>query len=161
MASAYDQPALGGVYKLGAVRPPGQAWQPRIKLSDQAAKASIPGLHQVRRFRDAQGFCADVIFDAALPPAGDSAIVDLMDPDRHTATPQSASHQDLLIPIFEGGRRVYQPPDLQQVRARLAEQLARLDAGVKRLTSPRVYPVGLEQSLHQLRTHLMHEARRR
>src|SRR5438046_1608500 len=41
--------ALGGIYKLGAVRRPGGQWQYRIKLSDERAKTSVPGLLQVRR----------------------------------------------------------------------------------------------------------------
>src|SRR6516162_10502754 len=42
--------ALGGIYKLGAVRHPASQWRYRIKLSDELAKTSYPGLLQVRRF---------------------------------------------------------------------------------------------------------------
>src|SRR6266516_122711 len=47
--------ALGGIYKLWAVRPPGGQWQYRIKLSDEPAKTSYPGLLQVRRFCQPDG----------------------------------------------------------------------------------------------------------
>src|SRR5262249_54253325 len=54
--------ALGGIYKLGAVRRAGGHWLYRIKLSDERAKISYPGLLQVRRFHDADsGFVADAI----------------------------------------------------------------------------------------------------
>jgi nicotinate phosphoribosyltransferase len=48
--TAFDQPALGGVFKLGAVRDPGANWDYKIKLSEQAVKVSKPGVLQVRRF---------------------------------------------------------------------------------------------------------------
>ena len=50
LATAYDQPALGGVYKLGALMDAAENWQPKVKLSEQAIKTSIPGILQVRRF---------------------------------------------------------------------------------------------------------------
>ena len=50
LATAYDQPALGGVYKLAAIRKPGEAWQYKVKLSEQVIKTSIPGILQVRRY---------------------------------------------------------------------------------------------------------------
>src|SRR5206468_7273017 len=56
--------ALGGIYKLGAVRRPGGQWQYRIKLSDERAKTSCPGLLQVRRFHQPDGnFVADAIYE--------------------------------------------------------------------------------------------------
>jgi nicotinate phosphoribosyltransferase len=54
--------ALGGIYKLGAVRAPREQWRYRIKLSDESAKTSCPGLLQVRRFHQPDGrFIADAI----------------------------------------------------------------------------------------------------
>src|SRR6266436_4781094 len=56
--------ALGGIYKLGAVQRPGAQWQYRIKLSDEPAKTSHPGLLQVRRFCQPDGrFIADAIYE--------------------------------------------------------------------------------------------------
>jgi len=64
LATAYDQPALGGVYKLSALRDDAGRWDYRLKLSEQEVKTSDPGILQVRRFRDGQGrFVADVIYD--------------------------------------------------------------------------------------------------
>src|SRR4051812_31775348 len=47
LATAFDQPALGAVYKLTAVRDAGGAWVPRVKVSEQAAKTTTPGVLQV------------------------------------------------------------------------------------------------------------------
>ena len=55
LATAYDQPALGGVYKLSALRDGDGRWQYKLKLSEQAAKISNPGVLQVRRFRSPAG----------------------------------------------------------------------------------------------------------
>src|SRR5207302_7449314 len=56
--------ALGGIYKLGAVRSPGGQWQYRIKLSDECAKMSVPGRLQVRRFHQPDGrFVGDAIYE--------------------------------------------------------------------------------------------------
>ena len=43
LVTGCDDPALGGVYKLSAIRRPGEAWQYKVKLSEQAAKVSTPG----------------------------------------------------------------------------------------------------------------------
>ena len=51
LVTAYDQPAMGGVYKLGAIRGEGDAWRYCLKLSEQPVKVSNPGIQQVRRFR--------------------------------------------------------------------------------------------------------------
>ena len=42
LATGYDQPALNGVYKLTAIRKPGEDWQPKVKISEQTAKVSTP-----------------------------------------------------------------------------------------------------------------------
>src|SRR5215467_10473971 len=56
--------ALGGIYKLGATRRPGGDWQYHIKLSEESAKASVPGSFQIRRFhRPDGGFIADTIYE--------------------------------------------------------------------------------------------------
>src|SRR5205823_8044006 len=55
--------ALGGVYKLSAVRVDGGPWKGRIKLSDQSAKISVPGIPQVRRLRAGGELTGDLIYD--------------------------------------------------------------------------------------------------
>src|SRR6266478_696925 len=70
--------ALGGIYKLGAVQRPGAQWQYRIKLSDEAAKTSCPGLLQVRRFQQPDGrFIADAIYETDHAISEPCVVVDL------------------------------------------------------------------------------------
>jgi nicotinate phosphoribosyltransferase len=154
-----EQAALGGVYKLGAVREPGEPWRPRVKLSEQAAKTSNPGVQQVRRFSGPQGFLADVIFDEATGLPAEPVIVDPLDPTRRKRIPAGTPGEDLLLPVVRGGRTCYRPAAVRQARARVREQLERLHSGIKRFVHPHQYPVGLSLELHELKTRLVLEAR--
>lgn len=155
LVTAFDQPALGGVYKLSAVRERGGAWEYKLKVSEQAAKISNPGILQVRRFtRDGQ-FIGDMIFNEGKPPAGPRVIVDPGNPLRQKAIPEDAAAQDLLVPVFRRGKLVYREPSLEEVRNRVQDQLAQLHPGLKRLLNPHEYPVGLEPGLFQLKMDLV------
>jgi nicotinate phosphoribosyltransferase len=164
LVTAYDQPALGGVYKLSAVRrSPDQPWQQRIKLSEQLAKISTPGLQRVRRYSDpASGlYVADVIYDEELGIAVPATLVDPKDPIRRRTLPASLATEELLVPVVRDGRCVYQPPSLTEVRARAQAQLANLSPTSRRLQKPHEYPVGYEARLAELRVRLITEARAR
>jgi nicotinate phosphoribosyltransferase len=151
--------ALGGIYKLGAVRRHGGPWQYRIKLSDERAKTSCPGLLQVRRFYEPDGrFLADAIYEIDHPISEPCLIVDLQTEER-TEIPDKMEHTDLLVPIFRKGDLVYQVPELGASRERRRQQLSELLPEVVSLDYPRPYPVGLEKSLHQLRSSLIEHAR--
>ncbi len=159
LVTAYDQPALGGVYKLGAIKDEHDQWQYKLKLSEQTAKISVPGILQVRRFSDGHEFVADAIYNETKLLPGDITIIDPIDMTRRKQLPANLTHEDLLIPIFRDGRCVYSPPKLLDVRQRVQDQLAKVHAGVKRFVNPHQYPVGLERKLHELRTDLILKAR--
>jgi len=152
--------ALGGVYKLGAVRDgPGAPWRPTIKLSDQTAKVNVPGVLGVRRFSRGGEFVADVVHELSLGLPLPCTMVDPFDPTRRREIEAGLSGEELLVPIFRGGHRVWKAPPLAEARARTAAQLAGFHAGVKRFANPHAYPVGLEERLHALRTELVLRAR--
>jgi nicotinate phosphoribosyltransferase len=161
LVTGYGQPALGGVYKLAAIREPGGAWEPRVKLSEQAVKISTPGILQVRRFRAGGEFVGDMIYDEIAPPDGEPVIVDPLDMTRRKRFPADIEAADLLVPAFRDGRRVADPPPLEEVRGYAREQLAGFHEGVKRFINPHRYPVGLEQGLHERRTELILRERER
>src|SRR6185503_6155623 len=69
LVTAFDQPALGGVYKLGAVKEDGH-WRDVIKLSEQPIKISNPGILQVKRLRRGNEMVGDVIYDQERSYAG-------------------------------------------------------------------------------------------
>jgi nicotinate phosphoribosyltransferase len=159
LVTARDQPALGGVYKLAAVRSPGGVWQDRVKLSEQAIKVSTPGIQQVRRYVGPEGFVADVIFDAERGVPEGTTMVDPKDQTRRKKLPVAPQWDDLLVPVFRAGRRAYDAPELGAVRARALAQLAGFHSGVKRLMNPHQYPVGLEAGLFERKTRLILELR--
>jgi nicotinate phosphoribosyltransferase len=160
LVTGWDQPALGGVYKLAAVRAPGGPWQHRVKLSEQAIKVSTPGVLQVRRYSDDAGFQADMVWDeAGGAPTAAPVMIDPMDPTRRKRLLAGMAAEDLLQPIFRGGRPVWEPPPLEAVRTRVRDQLARCHGGIKRFDNPHRYPVGLERGLYDLKTRLVLQAR--
>ena len=159
LATGHPDAALGGVFKLTAVRRPGEAWRPKVKLSEQPIKTSIPGVLQTRRFFSDAEAVADVIYEEGMPPASPVTMVDPLDPTRRRTIPEGSASRDLLVPIFRSGRRVYDPPPLLEVRKRVSDELSRFHSGVKRFVNPHRFPVGLERGLHDLRTRLILEAR--
>jgi nicotinate phosphoribosyltransferase len=159
LVTAYDQPALGGVYKMGAIRSPDGRWVHKLKLSEQAAKISTPGLHQIRRFCLDHEFIGDGIYDLETEAPEGFTIVDPLDPTRRKRPGRKATYEDLLVPVFRGGRLVYKSPSLEAIRGRVQSQLQMFHAGVKRFVNPHEYPVGLELGLHKLKTRLILQAR--
>lgn len=159
LVTAYDQPALGGVYKLSAIRRSDGAWEPKIKLSEQAVKVSTPGILQVRRFRSDTEYLADGIYDLEQGAPPDFTVVDPLDPTRRKQFPVGSVAEDLLVPVFRRGDLVYQPPALGAIRERAGRQLACFHGGIKRLVNPHQYPVGLELGLHERKADLILRAR--
>jgi nicotinate phosphoribosyltransferase len=161
LATGQPDAALSGIYKLGAVRRPGGQWQYRIKLSDERAKTSCPGLLQVRRFHEPDGrFIADAIYEIDHQISKPCVIVDLQT-EQETEIPVDMDSTDLLVPIFRKGELVYQMPDLAASRECTRQQLSRLPPEISRLDNPCAYPVGLEKSLHELRSTLIMQASER
>jgi nicotinate phosphoribosyltransferase len=162
LATAYDQPALGGVYKLSALRHAGGAWQHKIKLSEQAIKVSTPGILQVRRYVGEEGCLGDLIWDElsgfGAQPDG-AVIVDPLDLTRRKPIPPGTAYEDLLVPVLRGGELACDVPTIHGSRQRTLEQLASFHAGIKRFVNPHEYPVGLEPGLHELKLQLMLQAR--
>ncbi|PSR55493.1 nicotinate phosphoribosyltransferase [Adhaeribacter arboris] len=147
LVTAYDQPALGGVYKLGALRHPVTGeWEYKLKLSEQLAKISTPGIQQVRRFFNEQGFLADMIYSEETAPT--STLIDPNDATRRKTMASSIQCQDLLVPIFRQGQLIYQTPDLRTIQQHAQQQVQQLHETIRRFLNPHVYPVGLEENLY-------------
>jgi nicotinate phosphoribosyltransferase len=155
LVTSYDQPALGGVYKLAAIREGDGPWQYRVKLSEQAVKISTPGIHQVRRFSRDGVFLGDMIYDVATEAEPSRVAVDPLDATRRLTYDDAAASEDLLVPVYRAGQRVYDPPPLAASRDRARAQLASLPPATRRFEFPQLYPVGLERGLHALRTALI------
>ncbi len=159
LVTAFDEPALGGVYKLSALRTPDGVWEHKLKLSEHPAKASNPGILQVRRFRTETGFIGDAIYDELQPMPERFTVVDPADPTRHKRFPADAAAEDLLKLVLRRGKLVAKLPSLESIRERARQQLALLHPGIKRFDNPHEYPAGLELGLHELKMRMILEAR--
>ncbi len=168
LATANDQPALGGVYKLSAVRKAGGEWEPKVKVSEQRIKISNPGRIQVRRYwRNKPGrfggegeFVGDMIFDEFGGEPQSDIIVDPLDETRRKRL--EGSGIDLLKPIFRNGQYVGEDhieDDIAEIQAHAKHMLKYFHDGIKRFDNPHEYPAGLEKSLYELKTRLILEAR--
>ncbi len=151
--------ALGGIYKLGAVRRPDGQWQYRIKLSEESAKASVPGSLQVRRFHEPDGrFIADAIYEIDHGINKHCLVVEV-ETEEETEIPAKADYSDLLVPIFRRGRLVYQAPTIEASRERARNQLRCAPPEILWLRDATPYRIGLERSLHDLRSTLISRAK--
>jgi nicotinate phosphoribosyltransferase len=159
LVTAFDQPALGGVYKLGACRDEHGVWQERIKLSEQPIKISNPGVLQVRRFTRNNELVADVIYDSEHGCESPCAVHDIEDPFRAPLTPVHDTAIDLLQTIMDRGKPL-PLPDLHAARTRAASELSSLSLRTKRFLNPQPYPVGLDGHVHRRKQELIAAARR-
>ncbi len=161
LITAYDHPALNGVYKLSAVRNPDGSWKNKIKISNQATKVTTPGIQQVRRFTANNEYVADMIYDINIGLDNDGCrIIDPFDMTRQKQIKSCADYADLLTPIFEKGVKVYETPSLIEIKERVEREKRHFHSTVLRLVNPHHYPVGNELKLNEVRTDLMIKARR-
>jgi nicotinate phosphoribosyltransferase len=149
LATAYDQPALGGVYKLAALRHPEGYWQYRLKKSEQLIKINNPGRLQVRRYRNAAGV-----------PAGSI----LYDPQRFGPLERYYTHSgegpcelpadwqatDALVTVMEEGQRTLPPVPIDTLRQRVLDHQAELAA----VDWP-AFVGGLEENLYHRKRELL------
>jgi nicotinate phosphoribosyltransferase len=154
LVTAYDQPALGGVYKLAALfEPQTQTWKHKIKLSENPIKVSTPGILQLRRFylTDGQPF-GDMIWNTQ-DEAPKTELIECF--DSRTVVANERHYEDLLVPIFADGELIYTAPTIHQSRDRARSQVA-----TYRKVNFNLYPVGLEQSLQALKLQLINNRKK-
>jgi nicotinate phosphoribosyltransferase len=157
LVTAFDQPALGGVYKLGAVKTDG-AWRDVIKLSENPIKISNPGILGVKRLRRDHELAGDLIYDITRGYAG-PLVHDIEDPTKAPYTPPHDHVEDLLVTYLDRGEPVRVPDDVHAARERAATELAQLSPRTRRFLNPQPYPVGLDRNLSELKAKLIREAR--
>jgi nicotinate phosphoribosyltransferase len=151
LATAFQEPALNGVYKLCALRH-GDVWEPKLKLSSNPAKSTIPGRKQLWRWEHDGAYLGDCLTLVEEPPP-----VRMIHPEfAHQRTELSATE---LRPLLEArilqGRRLDDADSLTAARDRAQRELDKLPQEHRRLINPHVYRVGLSQELWDLRRELM------
>ncbi len=157
LAAAYGQPALGGVYKLSAIREAeDESWQPRMKLSEQVYKRTIPGVLDVRRYFSEDGkFVGDAIIDVNDNIDDEVVIVDPLDGTRRTKLGEGRSFKTLLRPLVSAGKVEDVDLTARTARAYAAKQLESLDDSIRRFMNPHEYPCGIERGLFGRRDELV------
>ena len=157
LACAYDQPSLGGVYKLSATRMPGDAaWAGRLKVSEQSSKLTLPGVLDVRRYVWENGKLAgDMVFDVNEPVNDEGVIVDPADILRQKRL-SGLEFTTLLKPLARAGVSVLTSEErsARAARERTMQGLDQLDESQKRQLNPHSYPVGLEEGLWHRRARM-------
>ncbi len=149
LVTAYEQPSLGGVYKLAAIRQAGAPWQYKMKISDSADKISTPGILQVRRYflSDGRPF-GDMLYNSdQLPPLGQ-----LQSQDGRKVVVQGRAYQDLLQPVLQGQQLIRPLPSLPAIQQHAQSQLELF----KRVDF-KWYPIGLEERLNRLKLDLLQQ----
>ncbi len=156
LVTAKSDPVFGGVYKLVAVEEHGSV-VPKIKVSENVEKITLPGFKQVYRlFNPETGKAlADLITlaDEPIPQAPYT----IFDPNHTWKKKYLASMEakPLLVPVFVQGKCVYSSPSMAEIRAFSKQQVAALWDEVLRFENPHRYYVDLSKPLWDLRASLI------
>lgn len=149
LITSASSPLFGGVYKLSAIEKDGKT-VPKINLSENVRKITIPSSKQVYRLidKDSGKAIADVL-------TLDDEIIDetkpyvLFDPDFTWKRKEIENFvtRKLLVPIFKGGKKIYEEPSLKEIREYCLRQTDTLWDEVKRFENPHKYYVDLSKNL--------------
>lgn len=159
LITASSEAVFGGVYKLSAVEKDGRI-VPKIKISENAAKITLPGVKIPWRLYDRKTgkAIADVI-TLNTERIDDSEPYEIFDPTytwkRKVVTDFVA--KKLQVKIFENGRQVYESPSVTEIAENRAKQVDSLWDEVKRFENPHTYYVDLSEDLWSLRDSLLKE----
>jgi nicotinate phosphoribosyltransferase len=151
--------ALDGVYKLVAVHD-GDEWRPSTKISETPDKTINPGFKNVWRLYDRRGMAtADLLSLEDEVPRGMGGV--LLRHPVESRKIRTLSHgeiseaESLLVDVLRDGRRLFEPPSIEEMRERRRRDIQRLDPGVRRLVNPHRYHVSLSGRLWDLKQELI------
>lgn len=162
LITAYDAPALSGVYKLVAVRD-GDRWQSRMKISSNIEKATDPGRKRLTRYFDSEDrpLC-DVMYLDGEPSLGDGPVRgrNRTWPHRTVQSEAPAQQEDLLRPVVERGKRLEPSPPITEIRDHVLGQIDALPEEFKRMRNPQIYDVLLSEQLGTLKDEMLSDPSR-
>ena len=158
LITSSDQPALGGVYKMSCEIVDGVEI-PKMKLSDNPAKTTLPGKKKVlRRYNKSHKAIADLIaLDSEKIESGKE--LKLFHPEQtyKSMTVRDFTVRDLLVPLFIDGKQVYELPTLTEIQEYARSEMDTLWPESKRLLNPHEYKVDISDRLYDLRKRLTWE----
>ncbi len=162
LITAKSDPVFGGVYKLCAVENDEGEIIPKIKISENVGKITNPGFKKVYRFFERENGMAEADYICMHDETvDDTKPLEICDPEARwkRKTMENFRAQELLVPIFEKGRLVYELPTLDEIRRRCAYEVSTLWPEVKRFDFPHQYYVDLSEKLMALKDEML-EAKR-
>lgn len=146
LITAYDNPALGAVYKLACLENSNGEMIDRLKVSENPGKLTIPGIKKVYRIinKDTGMAAGDYIAlekeDVSAEPS-----IKLFHPT-HTYLEKEVKNfeaRDLHVDIFKDGKQIYEVPTVQESAEYFKENKKLLWNEYLRLLNPEFYPVDL------------------
>ncbi|MFP4431110.1 MAG: nicotinate phosphoribosyltransferase [Spirochaetaceae bacterium] len=151
--------SFSGVYKLAAKEEAGR-FVPRVKLSDNPAKSTNPGIKQVYRFYDKnESPMADLIAFADEPIDPDEThtfnhpFVDL----RKFRLKAPGRVEPLLRQVMREGRIEGTLPSLSEIQERTTWNLRHLDATYRRIINPHIYRVSISDQVKETKAEMLKE----
>ena len=148
--------ALDGVYKLSQVNQ-----RPTLKLSEDAAKLTLPGKKKVIRYsNDNDLFYADAIVLADENPDAIDTFFHPHHPDKKSSV-KGLKKETLAEKVFENGKVLINQKAIGEISDYRKERVARLSDEHKRFEFPHIYKVGLSNSLIQMRNKLLREIKKK
>lgn len=158
LMTSYQTPALGVVYKLMAADRGDGKLLPKIKISQNPEKVTNPGVKKIIRFYSVKGrMMGDLITDVGEPIPESAPVVahhPMYDYMKKTYKPPYYA-REIMVPIFEQGRQVYDPPSLKRIKEHAEEELESLEAETKRFINPHIYKVSLSDRLYHIKQRLL------
>lgn len=161
LITAQDQPALGGVYKLGSILYPATGLQPAMKVSATPAKSTNPGILNTARVYDPSGaIVTDIIYDdtnGIFPEIPLADIVAINDKDlQRRITERQARHESMLMRVVDRGQQIYKTPDIFTIQEYCLEEQARYAKSIDGLIlNKQGIPVHLQQDVAHMKAQLM------
>lgn len=157
LITAYDQPALGAVYKMVSID-----GDDTIKLSNNVEKISTPGKKQVWRITDSKDGKSEgdyLTFDDENPSQLET--LHMFDPNHPVISKKIKNFdaQPMLHDIFVEGDLIYDLPDITTIKSYAKHSLNDLWDEYKRILNPETYPVDLSQKLYDAKMNLIHDIR--
>ena len=158
LITARSEPVFGGVYKLVAVEQPDGTVTPKIKISENVGKITNPHYKRLYRFygKDTGKAIADymTVYDEVVD---DTQNIEIFDPEAtwKTKLVYNFEARELQVPIFMGGKLVYELPSLDEIRSYCMAEVDRLWDEIKRFENPQTYYVDLSQKLWDIKYGLL------
>ena len=163
LITAKSQPVFGGVYKLAALEKDGKII-PKIKISENVEKITNPGFKTLWRLYDKESgkALADVMTldGETIPEDGE---YEIFDPNAVWKRKKLSNFRavNLRTQLFDHGKRVYDCPSIEEVKAYCEEQMETLWEETLRFENPQTYYVDLSQKLWDVKNKLIEEHNQR